>query len=137
MRWVSRSSRVFRLLCSSWTASWRVMARQAARAWAGQWPPARSAMMTSGSQVSAARSSTGICGTIRAACPRRGPSQAVSRSRSALSSGTEYRERNGVTFSPGLRFCIRRTTARSMTVSGRSPIPAMAAMAKVGNGVGL
>lgn len=93
--------------------------------------------MTSGSQVSAARSSTGIFGTKAAAAPRSGVSQAVNRSRKVLSSGTEYRERNGVIRSPGLRFCIRITTARSMIVSGRSPIPASAAIAKVGNAVGL
>src|SRR5690606_40912938 len=57
--------------------------------------------------LSAARSSTGIGGTIREACPRSGPSQAVSLSRSALSSGTEYRNRNEATFSPVLRFCIQ------------------------------
>lgn len=93
--------------------------------------------MTSGSHVSAARSSTGIFGTEPATVPRSGISQSASRSRIACSSGTEYRERNGVIRSPGLRFCMRMTIARSMIVSGRSPMSASAAIAKVGNAVGL
>ncbi len=88
---------------------------------------------TSGSQVSAARSCTGIRGTRSSAVSMSGRIQAAKRSRRACRAGMSRRERNCSTRSPSLRRCMRITTARSMTVSGRAPMPASAAMAKVGN----
>ena len=49
-----------------------------------------------------------------------------------MRAGRSRRCRNGATVSPGARRRIRMTTARSSMVSGIAPIPARAAMAKVG-----
>ncbi len=89
--------------------------------------------MTSGSQVSAARSSTGMGGSISMARAYSGWSQAWRRSRIAFRAGVSRPVRKEATFSPAARRRMRMTTARSWIVSGRSPIPASAAMAKVGN----
>ena len=127
----SASSRMRSETLTAW--SWSAVSTTAAcRARAGQVPPARSATAIRGSQVSAARSSSGMDGSAFSSSARCLPSHRSSWAATEVRAGRSRRCRNGATVSPGARRRILITTARSSMVSGIAPIPASAAMAKVG-----
>src|SRR5829696_3255340 len=107
-------------------------ARHAALARTGQVPPAASAMAINGSQTSAARSSTGTSGTASVRSSSRGATQAASLPRTSCSGGTSRRSLNGLTCSLRARRLKMMLIARSVMVSGMSPIPAVATMAEGG-----
>ena len=96
----------------------------AIRALAGQSPPARSAIASSGSQASQARSlrPSGSSGTASCSSSTALAAQASSSSRRAFASGSTNRNLSRSTVSPMRRRFMRRITALSCTVSGSRPV---------------